>query len=243
MQPKRRGPSTGLAAGRVFPRDVHAPRREGARLDGRRDEAPCSLPQRGVGFLFPCAGENPEQSDVPFVAGVFEQWLVGALEQDPGVHGRVHVEGSFMVASYCSVSAEEAREALDQLQIVRHAHEGGLGREAFRVDDERVAFPVAARVANPLPDRIRQVWAAVDRDDAGSWIVSIRKTTWLGDWTIRYTLLYAAWKRGTPKVRHRSLKPRLSGPSAGKSRRRSAAAARRACAAGARGECGHPAGR
>ena len=29
------------------------------------------------------------------------------------------------------------------------------------------------------------------------------------------TLLYAAWNRGTPNVRQRSLRPRLSGPSAG----------------------------
>ena len=59
-----------------------------------------------------------------------------------------------------------ARPAFDQVQVLARALEVDLRREVRDVDDQRVAFPVAARVAEPLPDRRREVRALLDRDDA-----------------------------------------------------------------------------
>ncbi len=65
-----------------------------------------------------------------------------------------------------------ARELLDDPELV--AHQGVEHLDAVevpirllvrRLDDQRVAFPVAARIADPLRHAAREVRAAVDRDD------------------------------------------------------------------------------
>ena len=58
------------------------------------------------------------------------------------------------------------REPLDDVQVRRRAAIAGVLREVRDVDDERVAFPVAARVAEIRADRRREVRPAVERDDA-----------------------------------------------------------------------------
>src|SRR5262245_39742849 len=57
------------------------------------------------------------------------------------------------------------REALDDVQILCRSSEPGLVCEIRRVYDERVAFPAADRVAEPLADALREVLPA-DTDDA-----------------------------------------------------------------------------
>src|SRR5262249_43630920 len=59
-----------------------------------------------------------------------------------------------------------ARPPLDQVQVLARALEIGLRAEIGHVDDERIALPVAARVAVPLADRGGQVRAAVHHDVA-----------------------------------------------------------------------------
>src|SRR5438105_14826180 len=54
-----------------------------------------------------------------------------------------------------------ARPALNEVQVLARAKEIGLRTEIGHVDDERVALPMAARVAVPLMDAGRQMGAAV----------------------------------------------------------------------------------
>ncbi len=60
----------------------------------------------------------------------------------------------------------DAGQSLDQAQAVRRPPEVGLAREVRRLDDQRVALPMATRVAVPLPDMVREWWASVQRDDS-----------------------------------------------------------------------------
>src|SRR6516165_11357032 len=59
-----------------------------------------------------------------------------------------------------------ARPPLDEMQVLARAAVVGLGAEIGHVDHERVALPVAARVAEPLPDAGRQMRASVHDDAA-----------------------------------------------------------------------------
>src|SRR5262249_11132358 len=59
-----------------------------------------------------------------------------------------------------------AREALDQMQALARSLEIGLRTEVRHVDDEGVAFPVAARIAVPLAHAGRQMRAPVHDDVA-----------------------------------------------------------------------------
>src|SRR5262245_33413751 len=56
--------------------------------------------------------------------------------------------------------------ALDQVQVLARALIIGLRAEVGHVDDERVAFPAATRVAVPLADAGRQMWPPVHDDVA-----------------------------------------------------------------------------
>ena len=82
------------------------------------------------------------------------------------VHGRVHVVGSSIVTAYSIVFASRRVQPLDEVQVLARALEVGLRREVGHVDDQRLAFPPAARVAPPLPDARGQVRRVGDRDDA-----------------------------------------------------------------------------
>ena len=59
----------------------------------------------------------------------------------------------------------DARVALGQVQGVARPAEVGLRGEVRGFDDQRVTLPVAARIAQPLADRFRDMRAAVERDD------------------------------------------------------------------------------
>ena len=56
------------------------------------------------------------------------------------------------MTAYSSVLASTRRQALDQMQVLAGGLEVELRREVGDIDDQRVAFPPAARVAEPLPD-------------------------------------------------------------------------------------------
>src|SRR5262249_8413307 len=61
----------------------------------------------------------------------------------------------------------DAREALDEAQVLARAPEFALGGEIGSLDDQGVSFPPPARIAVPLPDaRIEMRWS-VNRNDAG----------------------------------------------------------------------------
>src|SRR5262249_49512275 len=59
-----------------------------------------------------------------------------------------------------------ARPALDQVQVLARPEHVGLGTEVGYVDHERIAFPMAARVAKPLTDVGWQVRTSVHDDVA-----------------------------------------------------------------------------
>src|SRR5262249_23068073 len=56
--------------------------------------------------------------------------------------------------------------ALDEMKVLAGALEFGLGAEIGDVDDQRVAFPVATRVAPPQTDGLREMRAPIDGDRA-----------------------------------------------------------------------------
>src|SRR5262249_17910616 len=59
-----------------------------------------------------------------------------------------------------------ARPSLDEMQVLARPEGIGLRTEVGHVDHQRVALPVAAGVAIPLPDAGRQMRAAVHDDVA-----------------------------------------------------------------------------
>jgi len=57
-------------------------------------------------------------------------------------------------------------DVVDDARVRRRALQAGLAAEVDRVHDERVAFPVSARIAHPLPHVLgKRGGAVVDRDD------------------------------------------------------------------------------
>src|SRR5471032_1055447 len=123
----------------------------------------------GLGGLLQRAGaaEGARQAFVTLVARHLENLVLGGPENHRrgprlAVHRRVddfHVPLNRLRTS--------AREALDRVQV-----RGGLVLEARlrrvvrAVHDERVAFPVAARVAEPLTDALIDVRTPVERHHA-----------------------------------------------------------------------------
>src|SRR5262245_38275942 len=76
-----------------------------------------------------------------------------------------------------------ASPALDQVQVLARAAIVGFRTEVGHVDNERVALPMAARVAEPLTDVGRQVRASVHDDVALpplalTHVVSDRNAAW-----------------------------------------------------------------
>src|ERR1700722_19058056 len=59
-----------------------------------------------------------------------------------------------------------AGPALDEMQVLARTEDVGLRAEVGHVDHQRVAVPVAARIAEPLADPGRQMGAAVHDDVA-----------------------------------------------------------------------------
>ena len=61
----------------------------------------------------------------------------------------------------------DAREAFDQMQVRGGSSETRLLGEIGRVDDKRLAFPMATRVPGPLVDPVVEMRTPVQRHDAG----------------------------------------------------------------------------
>src|SRR5215470_4312801 len=79
----------------------------------------------------------------------------------PGPHGRILDQDLIRQSLWPG-----ACPALDQMQILARPEHVGLGTEVGHVDHERIAFPMAAGVAEPLPDAGRQVRTSVHDDIA-----------------------------------------------------------------------------
>src|SRR5207253_4219494 len=121
---------------------------------------------RGLALLEAVAAKHVGDRLVPFVARVLVDQFVLQLQRNH--HGPrrgprrrvVHRELVF------EDLRPDAREALGEPQVLVRPREIALRREVRRVDDERVAFPVSARVAVPAADAGVEVRAAVERNDA-----------------------------------------------------------------------------
>jgi hypothetical protein len=98
------------------------------------------------------------------VTRVFEQRLVVVRrERIAKVHGRSQVFGSSTVIDHSITPAPTGNEPLDELHRRRAVAVCGARIEVGRFDDERIAFPVAARLAH-----VRQLAGArrvVEADD------------------------------------------------------------------------------
>src|SRR5262249_38985842 len=114
--------------------------------------------------------QQPRQAVIPFDAArlVVDSVLLAALPGElllggPGLgpHGRIFDRDLVGKRLWPG-----ARPPLDQVQVLARAKEIGLRTEVGDVDDERIALPMAARVAEPLTDRGRQVGAPVHDDVA-----------------------------------------------------------------------------
>jgi hypothetical protein len=78
--------------------------------------------------------------------------------------------------------------------------------EKFVARRRACRFQRPQRVAHPLPDRIRTCGRPSIGMTRAWWMVSMRRRR--GSATVIRYAAYAAWKRGTPNVRHRSPRPR-----------------------------------
>ena len=121
------------------------------------------------------------------------------------------------MTTYSSDRRPGARPALDQVQVLARALEIGLRTEVRHVDDERVALPVAARVAVPLADVGRQMRASV-HDDVALPALALAHVVEDRDAARRlHDPAEAAGRRlpnsGSPPVRQRSANEPSSGPS------------------------------
>src|SRR5688572_7129586 len=100
------------------------------------------------------------------MAGVFVYLVLGLRHRYRGRpfprEGRRVVDREFVLDR----ARIGAREALDQAHAFRRPPETDLVGEVRRIDDERRAFPAAARITEPLPDLWSDMRTAVERDDA-----------------------------------------------------------------------------
>src|SRR5713101_5135575 len=109
--------------------------------------------------------ENPfDAARVALVARVLVHQLAALPQRKlrrPRTRPRRRIVGGEAVVDRVGV---DAREALDEVQMFARASEFDLLRKVDRVDDERGAFPVSARIAHP--PRHGAMRAAVHRHDA-----------------------------------------------------------------------------
>src|SRR4030095_11414038 len=107
------------------------------------------------GLLGPRTSEDAsEHFDVPFVARELLDVVLGCAQANDGgpwLHPRGRIIDRHLVVDRVGA---RPRETLREMQAIRRAHEVALRREVRRVDDERVAFPMAARVAVQLRDAL-----------------------------------------------------------------------------------------
>src|SRR5687768_3405693 len=117
------------------------------------------------------AAEDARDADVRLVARELEDWPVGFLqivEGRPGTRPRLRIIDRELVFD---LIVRDARETLGDLHGVRRsaaaaaAADGITPVEIRRLDDERLAFPAAARHPDPLLQAGRRRRTVVERDD------------------------------------------------------------------------------
>ena len=122
--------------------------------------------------LLPGAGnrEHVAHPVVALVARVLERLLAVVLlvRFIANVHGRVHVCGSLSVTDHSTVSGRDGlkRSIIFRFSLLSPCDMAIRRSEVRRLDDERVAFPVAAARRPCTCGCVRRVRAAVERDDA-----------------------------------------------------------------------------
>src|SRR5438552_467513 len=108
-------------------------------------------------FFLSRAAEHAGERVVAFVAGVLVETLgrrVPRIFAGPRSVPRRRILDSEAIEERPRI---DAREALDDVQVLARAAELRLVREVGRVDDERIALPMPDRVAHPFADGRRQV--------------------------------------------------------------------------------------
>src|SRR5262249_53028212 len=116
-----------------------------------------------------CAAENSDHTQIALVTGILVHGRGAPHHRHrdrpgPRVHGwRIH--GELIIDRV----GARTREALDQSEITTHAKVEIIRRsskdlvvDVGRFDDECLAFPVAARIAEPLFDDPVQMWPAIN---------------------------------------------------------------------------------
>ena len=106
------------------------------------------------------------QAVVPLVAGVLVDRPVGLrhrIRHGPRPRPRRRIVDREAIVERVGV---DAREALDEVQILARSAEVRPVGEVRRVDDQRVALPAAARVAHPRAEARGEMRTAVERNDA-----------------------------------------------------------------------------
>src|SRR2546426_5629585 len=117
-------------------------------------------------LFFAAAIQDTRHSVISLVTGVLEN---PALALPPGNCGRPGFRPGCWILE-CDFVIDrvgiETREALDHMQAAGRTSEVRLVGEIRRIDDQCVAVPMAARVAEVLADALVQMRTPVQRDDS-----------------------------------------------------------------------------
>src|SRR5436309_5438572 len=154
------------------PRPASPPRTEHRGREGNVTVSfPWDLPPLPALLAFPSTGQEVDDVEVVFVAGILVHLLVridlvpwDQSRPRPGPRRRVF-DGE-LVVERVGGHAGEALGDLEGRRIRVLKNHSIVAPEVARLDDERRTIPVAARIAQPLPERCVEVRATVDRNDA-----------------------------------------------------------------------------
>src|SRR5438067_1445796 len=99
--------------------------------------------------------------------------MTGVLEEPVGHRDESRLRGPGLCKRRGIVDCEpvedrvlaDAREALDDMQIFARTAKHGLASKVGGVDNQRVAFPMAYRIADPEANVGREMSTAVQRND------------------------------------------------------------------------------
>src|SRR2546422_5107297 len=120
-------------------------------------------------FLFfrPGPGEGTEHSVVALMAGVFEYPALGFR------HGNLYGPRLCKCRRILDCELVEKRirihapETFDETHVLARSPESRLVREIRGLDNQGLAFPMAARVSLPQPDILWKMRTAIEGDDTG----------------------------------------------------------------------------
>ena len=111
-------------------------------------------------------GENSGHPEIALVAGVFINGTLGLAHGNRATPGSNKCSGVIHREFVDEGVRINARKTLDDVQILCGISVGRFVREIGGVHNQRIALPMAPRIAEPLTHLGRQVWAPVQRDDA-----------------------------------------------------------------------------